>query len=102
MLAGIDAFMAGGMKNEWLYSSRTFREHALKVCLFCALDPAEFRLTLQIWRAKQLVFDEVIMQTDPDEIAFEHRFRNVFIENGELKITSRLDTKLWSRKLSKI
>lgn len=99
LLAGINSFMAGGMKNEWVYKSRTFREHQLKTSLLCSLSPEKFKLKLQIWRAKELIFDKVILRTDPDEIAFEHRFRNVDVVDGVLTITSRLGKVLWSAKV---
>ena len=102
LFAGIDRFIEGGMKNEWLYKSRTFREHRLKANLLCSLSPERFELTMQIWHAKKLVFDQVILRTDPDEIAFEQEFRNMEIVGGALTVTSRLGNVLWSAQLDSL
>ncbi len=32
---------------------------------------------MQVWRSSQLVIDEVILRTDPDEIAFHYRFDDI-------------------------
>ena len=90
------------MKNEWLHKSRTFRVHSLKASLLCSLTMEQFTLRLQVERRKKLVLDEVVLQTDPDEIAFEYRFRDLAIESGSLLITSKVEEPLWKRTLESL
>jgi hypothetical protein len=98
---GIDDFVSGGMTNQWLFKSRTFREHGLKASLLCSLTPSEFLLRIQVWRKKELVLDEEVLRTDPDEIAFQHRFRDLEIIDGALIVAAKNNTEVtWSRKLS--
>ncbi len=98
---GIADFVSGGMENRWLFKNRAFKEHGLRSSLHCSLTPSEFSLRIQVWRKQDLVLDEEVLRTDPDEIAFQHRFRDLEIIDGALVVTSKYDSKVtWRRKLS--
>lgn len=102
LLQGIDDFKKIGMKNEWLFKSRTFREHSLKVDLLCRLTMEQFTLRLQVCRRKELVLDEIVLTTEPDEIAFEPMYKDIKIEDGALLITQRYGEPLVTRSLASI
>jgi hypothetical protein len=49
----------------------------------------EFELSLQIMLAQELIVDKVILRTDPDEIAFEQRFKDIEIHEDQLTVTAK-------------
>ncbi len=100
LLQGMKEFEAGGFKNEWLYKRRAFREYGLNASLLCALTMNEFKLRLQIQRGKETVFDQVILQTDPDEIAFAYRFNDIVVEDDSLVVVAKYDVPLWKKPIS--
>ncbi len=102
MLKGVDQFVAGGGKNEWLFKSRTFREHNLKANLFCALTMDAFNLRIQVLRQKEIVLDEVVLETVPNEIVYAPKFKDLEVDDGALVITSRRGKPLWKKKVSRI
>lgn len=86
---GIDLFRAAGYKNEWIERSRRFNAIQLSAKLLCSLTIRRFALRLQVLRKNQVIYDKVILKTDPDEIAFAYRFDDVIAENGEIIVTSK-------------
>jgi hypothetical protein len=102
ILAGIEKFKSEGMRNEWLFKSRTFREHSLKASLLCTLTMEEFSLRLQVERRKELVFNDVVIRTDPDEIAFEPQFKDIKIADNHLVVTKRYGDPLLAQSLEGI
>ncbi len=78
-----------------------FRELKLNASLLCELTASEFRLRLQVWHLKTLIVDEVILVTDPDEIAFQYRFDDIRIVDGSLTVTNRYGVPaVWSKSLA--
>ncbi len=102
MLEGVDRFITGGGKNEWLFKSRTFRDHSLKASLFGALSMEHFTLRLQVLRQKEIVLDEIVLETVPNEVVYAPKFKDLETDEGSLVITSRRGKPLWKKKISKI
>lgn len=84
LLRLVDEFRAGGYLNEWTHAKKRFRDYGIDVRLHCSLDPRRFRLRLEVVRGKRTLFDEVVLETQPDELIFAHRVRDVVVENGAL------------------
>jgi len=88
------------MKNEWTHKTRAFRKHGILANLNCRLTMEEFELSLLIMRDQELVVDKVILRTDPDEIAFEQRFKDIEIHEDQLTVTAKRGDPLWHCSLS--
>jgi len=98
---GLDAFVINEYVNEWLYKKRSFKQHSLVVYLYCKLTQSGFTLVLKIIKNDVVVFEEIILETDPDEVAFHYRFKDIIIEDGQLVITSKISSQnLFTKKLS--
>jgi hypothetical protein len=97
---GLDAFVAGGMKNEWVHKERLFRQPRLRAALSCALTQDAFTLRLTVRHGDERVFDEEILRTDPDENAFGYRFKDVVIDGDYLTVTGRTGEPLWRERVS--
>jgi hypothetical protein len=99
---GLEEFVAGGLKNYWIHKQRTFRQFHLRASLECDLTQEAFYLRLRVFSNDHPVVDSIILQTDPDEIAFAYRFKDVIIDGGDLVVTSKMPEPLWRENLSKL
>jgi len=102
LLQGLDAFVEQGMKNEWLHKKRTFKEHAFSAALTCKMTQSSFALWLTVMRQNTLVFEDVILETDPDEIAFHWKFKDMVVTDGNLVVTAKISRPLWARSLAEL
>lgn len=100
--AGLDAFVAGGLRNAWVHRVRRFRQQGLRVALGCELTLSQFRLELTVERAGRVALREVILETDPDERAFAWRFDDVRLEGARLVVTSKTSQPLWQRPVAEL
>ena len=86
---GIELFRAAGYKNEWIERSRRFNTVQLSAKLLCSITIKQFALRLQVLRKNQIVYDSVILKTNPDEITFAYRFDDLIVEKDEIIVTSK-------------
>lgn len=84
-------FRNNNYKNEWLFKSKNFKEIGVKAVLNCEMTIEKFSLTLNLFRGKEIVFSEEILETLPDEICYHYRFKDIVFENNKIKITSWYD-----------
>jgi hypothetical protein len=85
----IDEFRVGGFHNEWLHQKRSLRPLGLEARLTCRLEMERFVLTLTLERAGASVFEREILETLPDELIFEHRFKDVVLEGESILVTTK-------------
>ena len=69
------------------------------VYLNCKLTQFVFHLFLKVEKEGEVVCEEVILETDPDEVAFEYRFKDIIIQEDKLIITSKTSENLFTKKL---
>lgn len=73
----IDLFRNSGYKNEWTHQAKYFKEDGLRASLLCRLTPDVFSLTLNVTRGHEIIFDNIILKTKPDELIFAHQFKSL-------------------------
>lgn len=100
MEAAIDEFRAGGYRNEWTFKRRTFRSFGLEASLNCSLDMEKFVLTLEVERKGVVVYDAPILETKPDELIFDYRFKDVVLDGQALVVMSKSGEATFSLDLS--
>lgn len=91
LLESIESFRAKGYLNEWTAKKKTFKSLGLKASLRCALTIDAFALSLVIERGSEIVFDKQILSTEPDEIVFESKFKDIVERDGELTVIDKFD-----------
>lgn len=91
MHACVDEFRRGGYRNEWIHCSKTLRQVGLRASLLCRLDVAAFALTLRLDRSGKTVLEDVILRTEPDELIFSHRFKDVVLEGSTVVVRDKFD-----------
>lgn len=102
IIEGLGQFVSGGMENRWLYKKKNFASVGLTAFLNCRLTSDIFELRLGVFKEKKLLWDSCILETDPDENAFEYRFKDIQLVDDELVVTSKTRTPLLRLSLSQI
>jgi len=85
----IEDFRAGDYKNEWVHQTKLLRPTGLRATLMCSLDMNKFVLTLRLERSGNVVFEEPILETEPDELIFAHRFKEVVLDGDSVVVRDR-------------
>ena len=89
LLSGIcQRFADGGYENEWQHKKRSFPAHGLKAELNCRMTAEHFELNLETTLLGTRL-NRLILKTDPDELAFHHRFDDLFVEQDHLIVSSK-------------
>jgi len=90
--------------NEWTYKEKNFRPLGIKTTLKCSIDLERFNLSLLIEKNKNTIFNETILQTPPDDIAFYYKFKDLILDGDNLIVTSRIkgDKPFFELPLSKL
>lgn len=85
----VDEFRVGGMKNEWIYKRKLFRDIDLKVTLKCFFTTNDFKLIAEFESitSKKLYCSSIAMRTMPDELCFNYLFRYIVNKKNILYIT---------------
>lgn len=97
---GVRLFRESGYRNEWVAKARRFAAAGIHASLACELTPQRFGLRLIIRHRGALVFDQEIFSSDPDEIAFDYRFKDVVVMGDKLIVTSKTSKPLLELSLS--
>lgn len=90
MLGWLADLKAKGYRNEWTFKEKSFRQFGIACRLECSMSLDEFSLRFRVERKGSMLFDQVILTTPPDEIAFQHRFKDIVVEGGYLAVTTKL------------
>ncbi len=81
--------------NEWVHVRKRDRSKKIISELICSLTISEFNLRLRVLQNDQEIFNQKILTTDPDEIAFGYRFKSIEIKEKELIVTSKTSDDLF-------
>lgn len=95
-------FREVGYRDEWVAKSRRFAAAGIHASLACELTPQRFGLRLVIRRRGTPVFDQEIFTSDPDEVAFDYRFRDVVVMDDMLVVTSKTSKPLLELSVSRL
>lgn len=102
LLKTIEEFRLGDCKNEWTHRKKLLRKAGLRATLLCNLDSERFVLTLRLDRKGINVFSEEILRTEPDEIIFAHKFKDVKLEGDTVVVLNRFDVPTYKVALSSL
>lgn len=91
MFFWLEELKKNNYKNEWIFKDKTFRKYNLKCQLKCAIDLDKFTLTLVVYRKNEEIFNEIILETLPDEIIYHYKFKDVNIIQDTITVTTRLN-----------
>ncbi|WP_452229602.1 hypothetical protein [Lacinutrix sp. MEBiC02404] len=75
--------------NNWIFKKKSNKNINLLVELNCNLTISKFELSLIIIRDKKEIYNKIILETDPDELAFEYRFKDIIIEDDKVIIIDK-------------
>jgi hypothetical protein len=84
-------------RNNWMHKNKIIKGFNIK--LNCELNIYEFTLILNITKNNEEIFNKIILKTDPDEVAFEYRFKDIVIKNDIIIITEKNGNTLYEYKM---
>jgi hypothetical protein len=94
ILESLQTLKENNYVNEWLHKEKTDRKRKIAVALTCSITIEKFQLRLIVKVENKEVFDGIVLETDPDEVAFHYLFKDIRIEEDKIIITSKLSTNL--------
>ncbi len=89
ILNTLKEFKENGFVNEWIHKKKRDKVSKVNFILRCVLGIKKFELYLEGEKDKQQVFSKLILSTDPDEVAFDYRFKDILINEDMITITSK-------------
>ncbi|EDM25987.1 hypothetical protein LNTAR_19357 [Lentisphaera araneosa HTCC2155] len=98
----ITDFENEGSINKFIYKKKINKDKKLKIILEQTLTVSEFVLKLDIQKSKESVYSKIILKTDPDELAFHYRYKDIVFEDNFLIVTSRTSEPLIKLNLDEI
>ena len=93
----LDSFVSGRFVNEWVHKKRKFVAQSIEATLFCSMNQDAFTLRLKVTFKRKVLFDEIILVTDPGELAFKYRFNEIELSGDMLAVVDK-----WSKPLKSI
>lgn len=100
LVAAIEEFRQGGYKNEWVHQAKSFSKIGLRASLLCSLNMERFELDLQVERKGEVLAIRKILETKPDEIIFQHKFKELILVGNDLVVKDRFNEVIFSFDLS--
>ena len=82
----IDEFRNNEYKNEWISLKKRFKIEDLEIVLKSEFTTDFYQVILKITQisTKKILIEDVIIKTDPDEIAFDYLIKSVEIQDNIL------------------
>lgn len=90
MIESLNTLKDNRFVNKWLYKRKVDKNKKLKAELHCSLTIQNFQLTFIVNRGNEILFKDVVLTTDPDEIAFGQRFKDILIDDEKIIVTSSI------------
>ncbi|WP_452227753.1 MULTISPECIES: hypothetical protein [unclassified Lacinutrix] len=102
MLASYKELKEKNFVNEWLGKKKTDTTRKLLAELHCAVTIDKFILTLKLYQDKVEIYNNVILETVPDEYRYAHRVKKLVIEQDAIKVLGTRDKITFSLPLKDI
>lgn len=99
---GVESFRNDGYKNQWVHKSKAIKGTGLKANLNCVLTTEKFILTLSICKDNNVVYENEVLNTPPDEIVFVPMFKDLVINESELQITDKFGGIVYELSISEV
>jgi len=100
--AGIETFRNEGYKNNWIHKSKKIKGTKLKASLHCNLTMNEFKLVLSVADGNDVKFEKQILETAPDEIAFQHKFKDIVFKENNVLVVDKLGGVLFELPINEV
>ncbi|MBV6290499.1 hypothetical protein [Pseudomonas aegrilactucae] len=98
----IESFREGGYRNEWVFQKKLFREQNIEAILLCRLDVNNFVLTLRLNCKKEVIFEQEILKTKPDEIIYTNKFKSLEVSDGAVLVVDKFGNTVFSTALPRL
>jgi hypothetical protein len=86
--------------NEWEFKSKIFKQIGIRATLFCKMTMDCFSLSLILCKKNEIIFSREILNTLPDEIIYHHQFKDIVLQNNEIKVLNESEKPIFILNLS--
>ncbi len=86
ILSSYNEFKEKKFIYEWLSKKKSDRARKLLAELHCTINIDRFILTLKVFQNKEIVYNNIILETNPDEYSYTHKVKNLIIEEEFIKV----------------
>ena len=94
IIKSLNEFESKEFRNEWLHKRKTEKQRKIEVALNCKLSIVKFELWLKVSIGGTVVCEQIVLETDPDEVAFEYKFNDIIIDNDTVRVTKKISGNL--------
>ena len=94
IIESLSKLETNGFRNEWLFKKKVDRRRKIEVELNCKLSIYKFELVLQIAIVGKVICEQIVLETDPDEVAFYHLFKDIMIDDDTISVPARISGNL--------
>ncbi len=100
--AALSEFRQGSYINRWVHQKKRLKPYDLDGVLECELNRDEFRLSLSVFprRGGDALLKECILRTKPDEIIFQHQFKEMKVSGDDLVVLDKFGKVLYRASLA--
>lgn len=96
LLEWLASFNENGCVNKWVFKTKTIKELGVKCILKCNLTIEAFYLNLDVVKGKEVIFSHEILLTDPDEIVFVPKFKDVNLVGNCIVVSDKYNDPIYS------
>ncbi len=86
MLNSYDELKEKNFVNEWLWKRKTDRTRKLLAEIHCAITIDRCILILKVFQNKTEIYNNIILETTPDEYSYVHKVKKISIEEQFIKV----------------
>jgi hypothetical protein len=90
LTGALEELRAKDFRNEWVARAKLLREISVKAIVFCQMTMDIFSAVLVLQRKEETIYEEEILKTQPDELFFYDKFRDIVYENYEISVLNQL------------
>jgi hypothetical protein len=89
ILNSLIEFKKQNFVNTWIHQQKKDTKRGIIATLSCILSIDSFELNFNVFIGDKLVINDIVLRTDPDEVAFDYRFKNIIIEDDRIIVNSK-------------
>jgi len=102
ILESFEELRQNNFVNEWLHKKKAVKTKKILVELHCAMTIDQFQLTLKVSQNNKEIYKKVILETDPDEFAFQYKLGDILVDDEAIIITTKTKKELYKLSFSEL
>jgi hypothetical protein len=102
LIKGLSEFRENNYINKWTFKTKLLKQIGVTCTLECELTIDYFCLSLRILKGNDIILDRAILKTEPDEIVFNSKFKDVQLDGNFLVVLDRFGNAIYSLRIDEL